>query len=378
MRLLALVAVIAIACALPVPAGCVELSTGITLGPPTFELERAEVLQVTRSCAVSLPAGETVLALPFSELGVDPATAVLEVIPAATVRVAAMEIAAGAQAVRWHLDAAGPTDAEVRITCGMKGLTWSVDYELMLKPDGGLNLSQSLTVANGLGRSFDNAILIGPVSAAMPLRDGERVTRQTVSLPIAPQFVERSVVYDKSRHGDAPAELLTILPPEPVRDSGLGHGIPIIGRLFRAQRAPLEPGSARILSATDTGADFIGTTSIPYVPAGEPLELKLGTADGVMVTRTREKATEVNVRKDAHNKTAAYDVDEEWRFEVRNLRASPLVLTIVEHPEGTWQVQRASLAHEKRDATTLAFTMLLDPGERAELTYLLRLRNLQP
>ena len=360
MRLLALVTGIAMVCALPVPVGCVELSTGVTLGPPTFALERAEVLQVTRSCAVSLPAGETVLVLPFGELGVDPATAILEVSPAATVRVATMEIAAGAQAVRWHLEATRPTDAEVRVTCGMKGLTWSVDYEVMLRPDGGLDLSQSLTVANGLGRSFDDATLIGPVSAAMPLREGERVTRQIMSLPIASEFVERSVVYDKSRHGDAPAELLTILPPDP------GSG------------AALEPGSARILSATDAGADFIGTASIPYVPAGEPLELKLGAADGVLVTRTRETATEVNVRKDAHNKTAAYDMDEEWCFEVRNLRATPLALTIVEHPEGTWQVQRASLPHEQRDATTLEFVMLLEPGERAELTYLLRLRNLQP
>lgn len=360
MRLFALVAGIAMMCALPISAGCVELSAGVALGPPTFALERAEVLQVTRECAVSLPAGETVLALPFSELGVDPATAILEVSPAATVRVATMEIAAGAQEVRWRLEATRPTDAGVRVTCGMKGLTWSVDYELMLKPDGGLDLSQSLTVANGLGRSFDNAILIGPVSAGMSLRDGERVTRQIMSLPIAPQFVERSVVYDKSRYGDAPAELLTILPPD------------------SENAVSLEPGSARILSATEAGADFITTASIPYIPAGEPLELKLGVADGVMVTRTREKATEVNVRKDAHNKTTAYDMDEEWRFEVRNLRASPLALMIVEHPEGTWQVQRASLAHEKLDATTLAFVMLLDPGERAELTYLLRLRNLQP
>ena len=68
MRLLALAVGIAIIVSLPA-AWCAELAAGIEFGPPTFALERLEVLEVTRSCQVDLAAGETLVSLPVSELG---------------------------------------------------------------------------------------------------------------------------------------------------------------------------------------------------------------------------------------------------------------------------------------------------------------------
>ncbi len=379
MRLQALAVGIAIILVLPATGLCAGLATGIDLGPPTIMLEPAEVLQVTRSCTVSLPAGESIFALPASDLGVDPAGAQLVVAPADVVRVAAMEIPAGGATVQWRLEAARPVEATVDVTCGLKGLAWSIHYEATLNADGDMDLRQLLTITNGLGRSFDEVTLTGPVSAVMPLREGERVTRSIMDRHIGPEFVKRSIIYDKARHGDVPVEMLTIVPPHPVRRGPLlDPSIPIIGRLFSSSLPALQAGSVSIRSDMQSGGELIGSASIPYTPTGEPIEIKLGPAAGILVTRALELTKDVNVRKDAHGKTAVLDKNEEWVIEVRNLRRSPVELAIIEHPEGTWQVQRANLDSDKPDATTLAFDVSLEAEGVFELIYTLRRQNLQP
>lgn len=378
MRLLALAVGVVLAMTLPGEALCAEMAAGIELGPPVFALERSEVLAVTRSCTVELPVGESVFSLPAAELGVDPAKAELSVEPAEQVRVAAMEIPAGGGAVSWRLVAEAPVEADLQVSYLLKGLTWAIDYVATLRADGGVDLVQNLTVTNGLGRSFEEAVLAGPVSAVMPLRDGETVTRQVLELSIPAEFVRRSYVYDYARHGDAAVELLTIgaegiaLPAPPPVAAVAPEMLP------GPTPVTLEPGAVRIYAGADVGGQFIGAAAIPYLPHGEELELNLGPAAGVLVERTRKSAKEANVRKDALNKTALYDMDEVWELTARNLRTAPVELTILEHPEGTWRVMRASTTYEKPDATTLAFTVPLQPGQEQELTWTLRLMNLQP
>ena len=353
-----------------------ELSTGIELGSPVIVLERVETLPLLRTATVALPEGESILALPFAELGVDPAAATLEVEPDDAARVADMEIPPGANVVRWRLVAQHAVQATLTVTCRVKGLTWSVDYLATLPPGGGMELQQNLTITNGLGRDFDEVSFVGPVSASMPLRNGETVTRQINRVPIFPEQIERSLIYDNSKYGDAPVEIMTIS-PEAFRPRTGPGGIPIIGKLF-AKPMRLEAGSVRIYAGGEPGGELISTASMPYVPPGEAVELKLGPAPGILVERTRALAKEVNVRRDAHNKTAVYDLEETWELHVRNLRQTPIELTILEHPEGTWQVQRASATHVKLDATTLAFRLSLEPGGEQDLSYILRLINLQP
>ncbi|MCD6360161.1 MAG: hypothetical protein J7M38_04790, partial [Armatimonadetes bacterium] len=212
----------------------------------------------------------------------------------------------------------------------------------------------------------------------MPLREGETITRQVLELSIPFQYVGRSLVYDKTKYGDTPVEILRVdaegiaLPAPPPVAAVAPEMLP------GPTPVSLEAGAVRIYAAPEMGGEFIGSATIPYLPHGEDLELKLGPAAGILVERVRKTTREVNVRRDAHNKIAVYDVEEQWRLRAHNLRSTPVELTILEHPEGTWRVQRADLPHEKRDAGTVAFMLPLQAGEERELTWTLRLINLQP
>ncbi len=369
---------LAVACLLPVQGA--QLTTATDFGPPTIRLEAAEVLHVTRSCTMPLRAGETVLTMPLGALGVAPADVWLEVEPANAVSLIAMETSPDVPgAARWRLRAEQDVDARLTITYPVKGLTWGVEYSAMLLAEGGLDLTGSLRVTNGLGRDLEDATLIGDgFQVTLSLADGETVTRElnTLGGRVPAEMMTRRLVYDKAVYGDSPVELLSFHTQRTVRITGMD--IPIIGRLFGGLTGPVPPGSLRLYAPAPGGSELVTTGSIPYTPAGEPVEINLGPVSGVRVTRSRIKAVEVNKRLDASNKIAAFDLQETWRLDLQNLREEPVELLVREHQPGTWEMEEASLDYEREDAETLVFHVTLQPGERHRLNYRIRHINRQP
>ncbi len=377
--MIARIAALALMAACLHPAHGVQLTTATEFGPPTIRLKPSEVLNVTRTCTVSLQAGESLLTVPLAKLGVAPADVWLEVAPADRVTVVAMETSPDAPgAALWRLRVARDVHARVSVTYPVKGLSWAIEYVATLAQDGGLDLQGSLRVTNGLGRDLEDATLGGDgFRVELSLAGGETVIRELPDLGgrVRGESVERSIVYDNAVHGDSAVELLTFRSGRTVRISGMD--LPIVGRLFGVT-GPVPAGSVRIYSAPIAGGELIATGSIPYTPAGEPIELKLGPASGIQVTRTRAQATEVNKRLDASNKIAAYDLQETWKLAVRNLREAPVELLVREHHEGIWEMEEASEEYEREDAETLVFRLTLQPGEKRELSYRIRHVNRQP
>lgn len=379
MRLLApFVAMLVVA---PVgPALSAELATGAELGPLTVFLERAEVLPAQRMCRMTLPAGETTLTMPLGALGVDPAQARLEVVePESGVRVATMEIAAEApQTARWRLIAEEACPVKLRLTYPLKGLSWGIEYAVTLAEGGWSRMDAQLRLSNGLTRALQEAAFVLPTGEHLvaSLEAGESISLEVMELLAAVEAVEHSFIYDKEKIGDAAVEMLTIGHEElrrPFEHTGTGMGY----ALDRFQ-GPLPAGKVRLFASAEAGGELIAQTSIPYIPPGEPIELKVGPASGIAVSRTRTEAKEVNKRLDVHNKTVLFDLDEIYELEVRNLRRSPVELIVREHPQDTWQLLSANMLRVKVDAHTFEFRVQLEPGEERQFTYLVRRLNLKP
>ncbi len=374
-RIVALGALVALACQ---PARATQLTLATELGPPLIRLEASEVLQVTRRCAVSLQGGESLLALPVKRLGVDPAAVRLSLEPADCLSVVSME--SGPQApgcALWRLRASRDVEADVVLTYPVKGLSWGIEYAATLASDGGLALEGRLRVTNGLGRDLENATMVGDgFIARVSVEDAETITQTVprISGSADADAVARGFVYDHERHGDTPVELLTV-PSEALRPTAT---VPTGLDLRAPELSAFPPGKVRIYAPAESGGQLIAEDSLPYTPVGEPIELNLGPASGIVVTRTRAEAKEVNQRLDAHNKVAVYDLQETWELELRNLRAAPVELLVREHHDGFWSVEDSSLPHLREDATTLAFRLTLGAGERRDLSYRLLHRNRQP
>jgi hypothetical protein len=181
------------------------------------------------------------------------------------------------------------------------------------------------------------------------------------------------MIHDRDRYGDAPVEVLTAEVPS-VK---LVHGIPIVGKLFRLS-GPLPKGTARIYTAGDAGAEFICETTVPYTPAGRPLELSLGSVSGVVVTHTLDESKEVDKRLDARDRIATYDLLETHLLEVRNLRESPVRLQLRQHHDGYWKIEHATEEYDRPDAGTIVFEITLEAGASREITYRIRRMNREP
>jgi hypothetical protein len=369
----------ALVCCLLTPAAIAELATVTELGPPQVRLEAAEALRMTRACTLPLRAGENRIALPLGALGLTPADAWIEVEPADVTRVIDMQTDPQAPNVAtWRVQATSDVVARVNVTYPVKGLAWAIDYVATLSAAGGMELAGNLRVTNGSGRDLRDARLVGDgFTAELSVANGETVTRVlpelTVSLPAA--ALERSFIFDAAVHGDAPVELLAFRPSECLRP--IFGGVPTGGRLF-APRQGLPAGALRLYAAAEAGGGLITTASIPYVAPDEAVELPLGPATGIIVTRTRAEAKEVNQRLDAANKVALYDLQERWELEARNLRAEPVELLVREHHEGVWVLEQADVRPEREDAETLVFRLTLAPGERTAVSYRIRHVGRQP
>lgn len=363
------------AVALLAPAGAVQLTTALELGPPTVRLEASEVLYATRSATIELPQGETFLQLPLDELGLAPGDLLFEVTPADAVALIGARSMEEPIPTSWLLRAERPVVATISLTYPMEGLKWAVAYAATLAPDGCAEISASLRVTNELGHELTDALLLGDhVSATLSLDDGQSITvdQPWLSGQIRAESMRRHVIYDRARHGDAAVELLEIAPLAERPGLMLMHETP--SQLCGA----LPAGRVRIYAATEAGPEFIRETALPYTPAGMPLELNLGPASGVVVTRTLESSREVDKRLDVRDRVALFDLLENWLIEVRNLRETPLSLQIHQHHAGYWRLEEANHSFERPDAETLVFEVEVEPGRRAEIAYRLRHLNRQP
>ncbi|MGD9495566.1 MAG: hypothetical protein AB7Y46_04550 [Armatimonadota bacterium] len=367
-----------IALCLP-PTCAAQLTTAVEFGPPTIHLAAGDAQMMQRSCTVPLHTGETVLTMPLAELGAAAADVWLEAIPAGTVSVVAMETDPTLPgAVQWRLRAERDAEAQLTVTCPAKGLTWGIEYSATLLPEGGLDIAASLRVTNGLGHDLDQATLVGDgFQVELSLANGETVVRDLRSLggAVPAEMVQRSFVYDQPTYGDSAVELLTFSSAPTVPITGMD--LPIIGRIF-GLRGPVRAGTVRLYAPAASGGELIATASVPWTPAGEPIELSLGPASGILVTRTRAQAVETNKRLDVNNKIAAYDLQETWELELRNLRETPVALLVREHHDGAWELEEASMDCEREDAQTLIFRPTVQPRQTLTLTYRIRHINRQP
>jgi hypothetical protein len=356
-RVVMMISVLAVATQLACAGG---VSGFVSFGPPTIALDSSETHLATRTATVSLPQGDSRLALPLAELGIAPADATLELSPTAGVEVSS--VYTDADGTYWTVHAIREQLASIRLTYPVKGLTWSLSYTAALGVDGSVALSAALHVANNTGHALEGAKLAGEFArAAVSLDNGQSLTLEQpwLNATLRPEHVTRGLVYDTTISA-TPVELLTV-----------AGGIP--------QRATALPaGPVRIYAAPEVGGEFLTQTTIAYTPPREPIELNLGPAAGILITRKLAETKEVDKRLDARDRVVLFDLLETWEVEARNLRNEPVELLVREHHEGAWTLEEISVDADRIEAETLEFTVPLLPDQPSDITYRLRHHNRQP
>ena len=129
---------------------------------------------------------------------------------------------------------------------------------------------------------------------------------------------------------------------------------------------PLPAGVVRCyLKDRDGRPEFIGENHIDHTPEGEPLRIRTGNAFDVVGER---------IQTDFRYESDKRFVEESYRITLRNHRAEPTEVTIVEHfyRAATWTIPTSTVPFTKRDSRTIDLPVTVPGKGETTVTYQVR------
>ena len=138
---------------------------------------------------------------------------------------------------------------------------------------------------------------------------------------------------------------------------------------------PLPDGDVKTFRAVtpDQFLNFVGATSVKYIPIGETVELELGEDREVRVLPTLRDWQKTDIHFDQWGNVAGWTVKETWQLAVQNSKDIDIVVDLRRNFEGDWDIQTAAKS-EKVDANKVKFVLLLKPREKQQFSYELTTR----
>jgi len=133
---------------------------------------------------------------------------------------------------------------------------------------------------------------------------------------------------------------------------------------------PLPDGDVKAFRVVsqDKLLNFVGATSVKYIPIGETVELELGEDREVMVQPTLMDWQKTGIHFDQWGNVDGWTIKETWQFEVQNSKDIDVVLDIRRNFEGDWDI-KTDKKYEKVDASKVKFVLPLKSREKQKFSY---------
>ena len=138
---------------------------------------------------------------------------------------------------------------------------------------------------------------------------------------------------------------------------------------------PLPDGDVKAFRIVtgDQLVNFVGATSVKYIPIGESVELELGEDREVRVQPTLMDWQKTDIHFDQWGGVAGWTIKETWQFAVQNSKAIDIVLDIRCNFEVDWEL-KSDAPYEKMDKTKVKFVRPLTSHEQQKFSYELTTR----
>ncbi|MFA6107535.1 MAG: DUF4139 domain-containing protein [Candidatus Latescibacterota bacterium] len=290
----------------------------------------------------------------------------------------------------WRLAGANPGPLPVSLSYLTGGMSWHAEYVAVTnEEDTRLELSAWVSLENHSGATFPEArlqLIAGDVQrmrpAPLPVRgrmvammekaapDGgfaeesffeyhlytldrattiaDRETKQVALFPAASAPVRKVYEFDGQRD---PRKVRVLLEAENRAELGLGM--------------PLPAGTVRVYKKDARGElQFVGEDRLDHTPRNERIRLGVGNAFDVVAER----------RDLAQSRITERVTERSVEVSVRNRKTEAVEVVVLEHLAGDWEIRQTSLPAERRDASTAAFRVRIEPDAETKLTYTARER----
>ena len=273
----------------------------------------------------------------------------------------------------WDIHSKRSFEIEVLITYLLADLDGLSVYTASTDPlETHITLNKYMVLRNFSGEAFQNALF--------SLNGSEPVLAS-----IRPDETKRLLIMEQEQIPVTKRRVWNGLKIDPVRQpEGPAPGIPVTYEFTNTRESnlgltPIFQGKTRIFQTDKTRkSTFIGEDNLPFTPVGDTARLRVGDSRDVLITRRILENQKTNVKKNRKGRIQVFDQDMVINFTAENFKKEPALVTIIETIIGEWVPVKFPMEFKRLDHETIEFQMNLAGGEKKELTFEYRLKNIFP
>ena len=141
-------------------------------------------------------------------------------------------------------------------------------------------------------------------------------------------------------------------------------------------KEPLPDGDVKAfrIATADNLYQFIGSTSVKYIPINESVEMELGPDREVLVKPALMNWVKQDISFDNNGNVKGWTTKETWEIELQNSKDIDVVVDVRRTFRGDWSLATTT-TYEKVDATKVKFVLPLKPREQQKFTYELTVKH---
>ncbi len=340
-------------------------ATSIRFDNPTATLIEEERI-------LTLQEGENMVDFSWRGVQIDPDSIRLSILShPGKVTLLSVSYPPGEAALVWRIHSEGAWEERVRISYLLLYIDRLITYKgVATRDEKTLDLDAFLVLRNFSGEDFENAeVTLGqgdPFSGKIAHEETRQIHfMSVVGIPIRKTFTWDSVKRPwepKRQNRDVGIPVHYVI--ENNSESGLGE-------------AQLWGGKVRVFQ--DDGHDstiFLGEDRSELVPVGEPMKIYIGDSRDVSVTQHKTRDVKIN-RRPSRYKTVLYDTDEMISTKVENFKDETVTVALIQHIPGEWDMVESSMSYERKDSSTLVFSVDVPARGSKELSFRYHRRNIR-
>ena len=289
----------------------------------------------------------------------------------------------------WRIDNDGPATRDAQLSYLTGGLSWHAEYVAVVdENDKNLSWSGWVSLENTSGTSYPEArlkLVAGDVHRATPppmpyvrtkleamgtvadqanqfeeqgffeyhlyslnrpttLADKE--TKQLSLFPTADVAAQKYYTFERTRD---PKKVRVTIEFKNSASAGLGMALP--------------KGVVRVYKEDKSGAqEFVGEDRIEHTAKDETVRMAIGNAFDIVG----------EYRQVDQRRISDKEAESSHEIKIRNHKDEAVTVKVVEHAYGDWRIVNSSPNYEKKDATTLEFTVTVPADGEKVVTYTIR------
>ena len=266
------------------------------------------------------------------------------------IRILSLSYPPGEAALVWDIYSPANREEEVMISYLLFNIDGMITYTALADPEEKtLSLNAFLVLRNFSGENFNTVTTYmndkNPfVTTIQNLETKRLLLSQKQDIPI-----QKTYIWDALK-----------MPHEPEK-SKFAVGIPTRYKLKTA----LLKGKARLFQQDSQDSTlFLGEDMARFTPEGDKSALRIGDSRDIVVSKKRIDSKRTNIKRNTRNTIQVYDEIIKDKIVMENLKAKPVVLSLIETIPGQWEPFEISMDYTLKDYQTLVFTVNLLPKEK--------------